>query len=91
MSAVAKEETANQAKVKALGQGYRVFSPVKRRDENGDIYSLNKSLIDEFLVYPFSAHDDFLDACSRIYDIDPTPPVLIDERMLEPEAYADGA
>lgn len=91
MSAVVKEETANQAKVKALGQAYRVFSPVKRRDENGDIYSLNKSLIDEFLVYPFSAHDDFLDSCSRIYDIDPTPPVLIDERMLEPEAYADGA
>lgn len=89
LSSAVKDETSAQAKVRAAGQGYRVFSPVKRRDENGNTYSLNKSLIDEFLVYPYSAHDDFLDACSRIYDIDATPPIIIDERVLEPEAFID--
>ena len=89
LSAVVKEETSAQSKVRAMGQSYRIFSPVKRKDENGDIYSLNKTLIDEFLVYPFSPHDDFLDACSRIYDMEPTPPVIIDERALEPEAFID--
>src|SRR5574343_572900 len=70
LSAVVKEETSAQAKVRALGQSYRIFSPVKRKDENDNVYSLNKTLIDEFLVYPFSVHDDFLDACSRIYDME---------------------
>lgn len=27
---------------------------------------------------------------SRIYDMDPQPPVIVDERALEPEIYADG-
>lgn len=90
LSAVVQEETANQRRVKALGQAYRIFTPVKRTDENKGIYSLNKTLIDEFLVYPFSAHDDMLDCCSRIYDIDATPPILIAEDELEPECFADG-
>lgn len=90
LSAVVQEETANQRRVKALGQAYRIFNPVKRTDENKGIYSLNKTLIDEFLVYPFSAHDDMLDCCSRIYDIDATPPILIAEDELEPECFADG-
>ena len=91
LSAVVDDETKAQKKVREEGQAFRIFTPVKRADENKAIYSLNKTLIDEFLVYPFSVHDDFLDACSRIYDIDAVAPIIIDERMLEPETYADGA
>jgi len=91
LAAVTQGITKNQQRVIDLGQKYRIFSPVKRADEGKTLYALNKTLLDEYLVYPFSVHDDFLDACSRIYDIDAERPILIDERMLEPQTYADGA
>jgi hypothetical protein len=83
-------ETANQRKVRELGQEWRVLTPVKAVDHNGQLYPLNKELLSEYLVYPFSKHDDFLDALSRFDDMDPHPPILIDERSLEPEVFADG-
>jgi hypothetical protein len=91
MAAVTPGVTKNQQRVIDMGQSYRVFSPVKRYDEVRAVYALNKTLLDEYLVYPFSVHDDFLDACSRIYDIEAVPPILIDESSLEPEAYTDAA
>ncbi|THF55927.1 hypothetical protein [Pseudothauera rhizosphaerae] len=90
LPAVVKAETAGQRKVREAGQAFRIYEPTRRRDENGNIYSLSKTLLDEYLVYPFSAHDDFLDACSRIEDMDPQPPVIVDERALMPETFADG-
>lgn len=83
-------ETAGQARVKSEGQGFRIFSPVKRRDENGNLYSLNKNFVEEFTLFPFCAHDDLIDAVSRIYDMEPTAPIIIDERTLEPEVFVDG-
>jgi hypothetical protein len=35
-------------------------------------------------------HDDFLDATSRIFDMNPRPPEIYNERDLEPECFADG-
>ena len=90
LSAQVEQETKAQRMVREAGQSFRVFSPTNRRDEEGQIYSLNKSMLDEYLVFPFGAHDDFMDACSRIYDIDACPPIMIDERSLEPEVYVDG-
>lgn len=84
-------ETSGQKKVKELGQGFRVYKPVRRKDENGRAYTLTQGLLDEYPVYPYSAHDDFLDALSRIYDMDPQPPVIVDERTFEPEEYVDGS
>ena len=84
-------ETANQQKVREGGQGYRVFAPTKRIDHEGNVYGLNKGFLDEYLTYPFSAKKDLIDATSRIYDMDPVPPVIVDQRALEPESYADGA
>ena len=91
MAAVVEGETANQKRIKEQGQGFRVFSPVKRRDHEGNLYSLNKGFLEEYLTYPFSAKKDLIDATSRIYDLDPCTPVIIDERMLEPEVFDDGA
>jgi hypothetical protein len=90
LAQVVDGETANQTRVKESGQPYRIFTPTKRRDEGGNLYSLNKNFIEEFLVFPFAAHDDLIDAVSRIYDIDAVPPILIDERSLEPEVFDDG-
>lgn len=82
--------TKNQQRVIDAGQPWRIFTPTRRVDETRAVYALNKTLLDEYLVYPFAVHDDFLDACSRIYDIDAVPPMVIDERQLEPEVFIDG-
>lgn len=84
-------ETRNQRAMRESGQPYRVFSPVRRMDHEGNAYSLNKKIFDQYARYPFVTHDDVLDAQSRLYDMDPEPPVLIDPTMLEPEVYTDGA
>lgn len=91
LSKVTEGETANQKRIKEQGQGFRIFSPVRRRDHEGNAYSLNKGFLEEYLTYPFSAKKDLIDATSRIYDMAPVPPIIIDERMLEPETYEDGA
>lgn len=82
-------ETTNQRKVREGGQPYRVFSPVKRRDHEGAIYSLNKGFLEEYLTYPFSTKKDLIDAVSRVYDMEPVPPILVDQRALEPETFPD--
>ena len=72
------------------GQAFRIYKPVKRTDEEGRMYSLNRNFLEEFLVFPFGVHDDLVDAMSRIEDIDPQPPIIVDERSLEPEFFDDG-
>lgn len=91
LPAVVQGETTRQQQVKRDGQTFRIYSPVHRRDEEGRIYSLNKNFLEEFLTFPFCAHDDLIDAVSRIYDINPVPPIIVDERALEPEVFSDGS
>jgi hypothetical protein len=38
----------------------------------------------------FGQHDDFLDACSRVYDMNPRPPEIFNEADCYPEIFADG-
>jgi len=83
-------ETAKQKKMRDIGQPYRIMRPVRRRDHEGNIYSLNKGFLEEYLVYPFAVHDDFLDAASRIHDMDYKAPIIVSEFDLEPEVYEDG-
>jgi phage terminase large subunit-like protein len=90
MAAVVQGETANQKRITEQGQSFRVFRPVNRRDHEGNVYSLNKGFLEEFLTYPFSSKKDLIDACSRLYDMEPCPPIIIDERMLDPETFPDG-
>jgi hypothetical protein len=80
-------ETANQQRVREAGEEWRVLKPVQRIDQDKRPYWLNKVFLDEYLVYPFSKHDDFLDSASRFEDIDLPPPVLVDEKALEPEVW----
>src|SRR5574337_753000 len=90
LAQVADDETANQRRVREEGQPHRIFKPTRRKDENGVLYSLNKNFLDEYLTFPYCAHDDLIDAVSRIYDMDPTPPIIVDQRSLEPEVFSDG-
>lgn len=91
LAAAVSGESAHQARVRAAGQAYRIFTPPRRVDHEGNLYSLNKHFISTFLLYPFVAHEDLLDAVSRVYDMEPVPPLIIDERGLEPEVFSDGA
>lgn len=79
------KETANQTRMVQSGQGFRVLQPVKRKDHEGNLYGLNKKFLDEYLFFPFAVHDDLIDACSRLYDMDYQPPVIIDQGSCEPE------
>ena len=81
--------TSNQRKMIDEGQPWRVLKPTKRRDHEGNVYSLNEGFLQEYLVFPFSIHDDLLDACSRLYDMDYIPPIVIEDQQLEPEAFND--
>ena len=59
-----------------------VCRPIKSEDEEGHVYDLVRGMIEEYIYYPYAKHDDLLDAMSRIYDLDPVPPRIIDEREL---------
>lgn len=90
MSAVTAGETANQKKIMERGQAFRIFQPVKRKDHEGNLYSLNKGFLDEYLTCPFSAKKDLIDATARIYDMEPVPPILIEMDAVEPVIFVDG-
>jgi hypothetical protein len=91
MPAVVKAETAAQSRMQAQGQAFRIYAPTRRRDHDGNIYSLNKRFLEQYMTHPFAKHDDMIDAVSRIEDVDATPPIIIDERILEPEIFGDGS
>ena len=73
--------------MRSRGEAFRVLKPVKQFDHEHNAYALNARFLDEYLNFPNpSFHDDFIDALSRIYDMDYRPPMIIDESALEPEA-----
>jgi hypothetical protein len=84
------EETRNQRMVREQGQEWRVLKPTVRLDGEGQSYALNKGLLNQYLRYPYVNHDDDLDCLSRIYDMDPEPPIVIPAGSLEPQEFVDG-
>ena len=69
-------------------QEFLISKKIMCKDENDRLYDLTKWVKDnEYNLFP-TIHPDFLDALSRIYDIDATPPIIRSYRQLEPEAEA---
>jgi phage terminase large subunit-like protein len=91
LASLPQTETKNQQTMREQGQAFRIYTPTRRLDHEGNAYSLNKKLLDEYLVYPYSAHDDGLDTASRWNDMEMRPPEIFDERDLEPECFVDGS
>ena len=83
LPAILETPSAAQLQMKAQGELYRIFVPVKRTDESGNSYTLNKIFLQEYLTFPFSSKDDFVDCASRIYDMDIVAPVIINQRDLQ--------
>lgn len=81
--------TSNQQKMIDSGYPYRIAKQLIRKDHEGNLYDLTHALVQQIQFFPFGGLKDLVDATSRIYDMDPRPPVIIEDSMLEPEATVD--
>ena len=79
-----KNLTANQRKM-LQGYEYRIARQIKRKDSNNETYDLTEQLKQQIFYFPFGGLKDLADALSRIYDMDPRPPVYREQRYAEPE------
>lgn len=81
--------TSTQRGMDATGQKWRIPKSIVRRDEEGNLYDVTWALMQEMVTFPFGSHDDLVDAVSRIYDMQPIPPVKMDAISAETVAYPD--
>jgi hypothetical protein len=77
--------TADQKKISQQGAGYRLSRRIRRKDGEGNLYDLVEQFKLQVHYFPFGGLKDLVDAASRIYDIDPSPPVYVNKDQLEPE------
>ena len=63
-----------------------IAQPIKRKTHDGKVYELTEWFIkNEYLFFPNGQLKDFLDAMSRIYDMNITTPINYDRAILSPE------
>lgn len=63
--------TSIEQRAKTNGERWRLMEPIRRIDEDGNIYDLTRVFFEEYRFFPFSPRDDLIDAISRIYDMQP--------------------
>lgn len=77
--------TSNQKRMTG-GYDYRIAKPIRRKDENGEVYDLAAQFRMQVHYFPFGGKKDLADAASRIYDMEVRPPAGRGEaRYVEPE------
>lgn len=84
-----KGATRLQKAMEATMQQHRIVTPIRRRNEDGEIYDLTRMFIEEYRLVPFAPHDDLIDATSRVYDMDPIKPVPIEALNPVERTYMD--
>jgi hypothetical protein len=72
--------------MKDTQQAHRIVTPLRRLDEDGNIYDLTRVFMEEARFFPFAPHDDLIDAVSRIYDMEPCAPVAYESTATEAPA-----
>lgn len=77
----------DERRVLSGGERWRIMTPIKRKDEDGNLYDLVRVFFEEFRFFPFSPRDDLIDAISRIYDMDPRP--AIKHESYQPAQFED--
>jgi len=84
------DETSLQSKTIAQKLSYLLAKPIKRKDHEGKYYNLTEWFFaNEYLFFPATTNKDFLDAMSRIYDININPPQIINDEDILPEWEGD--
>jgi hypothetical protein len=81
--------TKRQRACAASGELYRLARPIRHLDEDRNGYDLTRAFIEEALFFPFAPHDDLIDACARIYDMQPTPAQRWERAEWEAPVYPD--
>lgn len=82
--------TKRQIEAKANNMEYLVAKPIKQKDENGKLYALMEYFVrNEYMFFPATTAKDMLDAMSRLYDMEVTPPMLYDENDILPAVTED--
>lgn len=78
-----KALTANQRKM--TGYEYRIAKKIIRKDQNDEKYDLSDQLHQQIFYFPYGGKKDLVDALSRIYDMNPSPPSYREGKYYEPE------
>lgn len=76
--------TANQRKFHNTGQFFRIARPIRRK-EGDRIYDVAKEFRLQIHFFPHGGKVDFIDAVSRIYDMEPKAPSYFEQGYYEPE------
>jgi hypothetical protein len=76
-----------EREAKRQGEHWRLFEPLMRRDEDGQLYDVTRVFFEEFALFPFSPRDDFVDALSRVIDLQPQAPMVFEQ--MSPEDHSD--
>ena len=63
--------------------------PIKHLDEDRNGYDPTRAFIEEALFFPFAPHDDLIDACARIYDMQPVAPSQWERAEWEAPVHPD--
>jgi len=79
--------TKDQREATLQGKRHLVAKPIVNKNHDGRTYNLIDWFIsNEYLFFPATTAKDFLDAMSRVYDLEMSPPQIIeDEGSLIPE------
>ena len=77
--------TRNQERMRDEGYSYRISKAIRRKDRDDTVYDVTERFKMQVHYFPFGGKKDLVDAASRLYDLDPRPPVAVDYNQLEPE------
>jgi len=85
------EMTKLQLQALDRGKGHLIAKPIKRINEEGKVYNVFDYFYhNEYLFFPATTKKDFMDAMSRLYDLeDFNPPMIYNEADLIPEHAGD--
>ena len=62
---------------------------IKAVDQDRRVYDVTLHFIEEYSFFPFGRYRDLVDAASRVYDMDPHPPIVVDRAGTEPTEFWD--
>lgn len=87
--AALKDVSAAQRDAIQRGDQPLLARSIRRADENGELYDLTISWIEEYVDHPYGQHDDLLDAGSRVYDMQVAAPVAPPGAGQQPQSFYD--